>query len=231
MVVPIVAHHCQVYPLQGHLSDLSNQIWTRPYLLIQWVVSSITSVEIEASILLRDLVSHGTFKGMAVDQRHSELLGVVGGMVTSKLLDEATPMSISFIGSKGIPYATHPCQQTHIPPIHDHDISHHNNTPMIHASFLFPCIQSFMFHICMSFSSSPRLMWPANSALVTLVYPNWMQYTPCVLQEASLLDGVDAGVHRNGRRFSKTSSYPPCHRYAFNFFYPYFLMMSSSPLF
>ena len=79
--------------------------------------------------------------------------------------------------------------------------------------------------------SSFRLTWLANPALVTLVYPNRMQYTPCVLQEASLLDGVDAGVHGNGRRFSKTSSYPPCRRYAFNHFYHYFLTTPSSPLF
>ena len=80
------------------------------------------------------------------------------------------------------------------------------------------------------FSSSLQLTWLADPAPVTSVYPNWMQYTPCVLQEASLLDGVDAGVRGNSRRFSKTSSYPPCCRYAFNFFYPYLLMMSSSPL-
>ena len=86
MVTPIVEHHCKVYPLQGHPSDLSNQIWTRPYLLIQWVVSSIASVEMEASIFPRDLVSHGTFKGTAVDQGHSELLGVVVEMVTSKVV-------------------------------------------------------------------------------------------------------------------------------------------------
>ena len=152
-------------------------------------------------------------------------------MVTSKLLDQTTPMPIGFIGSRGTPpYAPHPRQQTHILSVHDLDISCHDNAPMIHASF-FPCIQFFMFHICMSFSSSPWLTWLADPALVTLVYPNWMQYTPCVLQEASLLDGVDAGVCGNGRRFSKTSSYPPCHRYAFDFFCPYFLMTSSSPLF
>ena len=81
------------------------------------------------------------------------------------------------------------------------------------------------------FPSSLRLTWLANLALETLVYPNQMQYTPCVLQEASLLDGVDAGVHGNSRRFSKTSSYPPCHYYAFTLFYPYFLTMSLFPLF
>ena len=87
---------------------------------------------------------------------------------------------------------------------------------------------------CFTFICFPfllRLIWLADPALVTPVYPNWMQYMPRVLQEASLLDGVDAGVRGNGRRFSKTSSYPPCRRYAFIFFYPYFLMMSSSPLF
>ena len=79
--------------------------------------------------------------------------------------------------------------------------------------------------------SSLRLTWLADPALVTMVYPNRMQYTPRVLQEASLLDGVDAGVRGNGRRFSKTSSYPPCRCYAFNPLYHYFLMTSSSPLF
>ena len=88
-----------------------------------------------------------------------------------------------------------------------------------------------MFHICMSFSSSPWLTWLTDPALVTLVYPNWMQCTPHVLQEVSLLDGVDASVRGNGRKFSKTSSYPPCRHYAFTLFYPYFLTMSLSPLF
>ena len=100
----------------------------------------------------------------------------------------------------------------------------------MHSSF-FPCVHFFVFHICMFFSSSLWLTWLANPALVTSVYPNQMQYTPHVLQEASLLDGVDAGVRGNGRRFSKTSSYPPCCCYAFISFYPYLLMMSSSPLF
>ena len=89
---------------------------------------------------------------------------------------------------------------------------------------------SYVSHLYV-FPSSLWLTWLADPALVTLVYPNRMQYTPCILQEASLLDGVDAGVRGNGRRFSKTSSYPPCRRYAFNHFYRYFLMTSSSPLF
>ena len=102
---------------------------------------------------------------------------------------------------------------------------------MIHAFLPFP-MHSFLHvsHLYV-FLSSLQLTWLADPALVTLVYPNWMQYTPCVLQEASLLDGVDAGVRGNSRRFSKTSSYPPCHRYAFNHFYHYFLTTSSSPLF
>ena len=97
---------------------------------------------------------------------------------------------------------------------------------------------SFLSHafsfLCFTFvclSSSLRLTWLADPALVTSVYPNWTQYMPRVLQEASLLDGVDAGVRGNGRRFSKTSSYPPCHHYTFIFFYSYFLTTSSSPLF
>ena len=96
--------------------------------------------------------------------------------------------------------------------------------------FLFPMHSLFYVSHLYVFPSSPWLTWLADPALVTLVYPNQMQYTPRVLQEASLLDGVDAGVHGNSRRFSKTSGYPPCRCYAFNFFYPYFLMMSSSPL-
>ena len=81
------------------------------------------------------------------------------------------------------------------------------------------------------FLFSLRLTWLADPALVTSVYPNRMQYTPHVLQEAFLLDGVDAGVRGNSRRFSKTSSYPPCRRYAFTSFYLYLLTTSSSPLF
>ena len=79
--------------------------------------------------------------------------------------------------------------------------------------------------------SSFQLTWLADPALVTSVYPNQTQYMPCVLQEASLLDGVDASVCGNGRRFSKTSSYPPCRHYASYFFYLYLLTMSPSPLF
>ena len=102
---------------------------------------------------------------------------------------------------------------------------------MIHA--LLPSPMHSFLHVShlYVFLSSLRLTWLADPALVTSVYPNQVQYTPCVLQEVFLLDGVDAGVRGNSRRFSKTSSYPPCRRYAFNFFYPYFLMTSPSPLF
>ena len=102
---------------------------------------------------------------------------------------------------------------------------------MLHVFPLFP-MHSFLYvsHLYVFFPSL-RLTWLADPALVTSVYPNRMQYTPRVLQEASLLDGVDAGVRGNGRRFSKTSSYPPCHHYAFILFYPYFLTTTLSPLF
>ena len=90
-------------------------------------------------------------------------------------------------------------------------------------------ISSCFTFICLPFLL--QLTWLADPALVTSVYPNRMQYTPRVLQEVSLLDGVDAGVRGNGRRFSKTSSYPPCRHYASNPLYHYFLTMSSSPLF
>ena len=126
---------------------------------------------------------------------------------------------------------THPRQQTHIPSIHDHDISCHNNAPMINAFLLFPMHSvPHVSHLYVLLSSL-RLTWLADPALVTSVYPNQMQYMPRVLQEASLLDGIDASVCGNSRRFSKTSSYPPCRRYAFTSFYPYLLTMSSSPLF
>ena len=132
-------------------------------------------------------------------------------------------MTFSFIGSEHRTSATRPRQQTHIPSVHDHDISRHNNAPMIHASLP-------VSHLYVLFYSL-QLTWLADPALVTSVYPNRMQYMPRVLQEASLLDCVDAGVRGNGRRFSKTSSYPPCCCYAFIFFYPYFLTTSSPPLF
>ena len=88
-----------------------------------------------------------------------------------------------------------------------------------------------VFHVSQLYVFPPslRLTWLADPALVTSVYPNWTQYTSRVLQEVSLLDGVDAGVRGNGRRFSKTSSYPPCRRYASTSFYHYLLTTSSSP--
>ena len=121
----------------------------------------------EVSIFPRNLVFHRTFKGMAVDQGHSELLGVVGEIVTSKLLDQTTPTSISFIGSRGNPYATHPCQQTHIPSVHNHNISHHNNAPMIHASFFSHAFNSSCFtFVCLS------LLLPGLHG--SLIQPLWL---------------------------------------------------------
>ena len=119
--------------------------------------------------------------------------------------------------------ATHPRQQTHIPSVHDYDTLRHNNALMIHAFLLFPMHSIHHVSHLYVFTPSSQLTWLADPALVTMVYPNWMQYMPRVLQEASLLDGVDAGVHGNSRRFSKTSSYPPCHCYAFT---PFILIFS-----
>ena len=150
--------------------------------------------------------------------------------VTNELLSQTTLTAISFIGAGDWTTTTHPRQQTHILSVRNHDTSRHNNTPMIHV---FPLSHAFNFHVShlYVFLSSLWLTWLADPALVTSVYPNRMQYTPCVLQEASLLDGVDASVRGNGRRFNKTSSYPPCCCYALASFYPYFPTMSSSPLF
>ena len=151
-----------------------------------------------------------------------------GVKVTSELLSQTTPTPFGFIGSEYWASATQPHQQTHIPSVHKYDTSRHNNAPMIHALLLSPMHSVFHVSHLYVFLSLLQLTWLANPALVTSVYPNRTQYTPRVLQEASLLDGVDAGVHGNGRRFSKTSSYPPCHHYAFIFFYPYFLITSLS---
>ena len=185
----------------------------------------------EAGILTRDLVPHRVFKNTVVDKRHSEYKGSRWKGNKRVVEPDDSDPPFGFIGSGHQMSATQPCQQTHVPPVHNHDISHHGNTPMIHASLPFPMHSIFCVSPLYVFSSSLRLIWLADPALVTSVYPNQMQYTPCVLQEASLLDGVDASVRGNGRRFSKTSSYPPCRRYAFILFYPYFLTTSSSPLF
>ena len=155
----------------------------------------------------------------------------VGVKVTSELLSQTTLTPFGFIGSRGLDDRHTSMSANPHNPVHDHDTSHHNNAPMIHALLLSPMHSLLHVSRLYVFLPLPRLTWLADPALVTSVYPNRMQYTPCVLQEASLLDGVDAGVHGNGRRFSKTSSYPPCRHYAFIFFYPYFLTTSSSPLF
>ena len=43
-----------------------------PYLLIRWIVLSIASMEVKASILLRDLVPHGAFEDATVDKRYGK---------------------------------------------------------------------------------------------------------------------------------------------------------------
>ena len=141
-----------------------------------------------------------------------------------------TPMPIGFIGSRGSCHATLPHQQ---PTFLLFTITtyHATITPLW---YILPFLSHTFSSSCFTFvclSSSIQFTWFANTALVTSVYPNQMQYAPCVLQEVSLLDGIDAGVHGNSRRFIKTSSYPPCHHYVFHFLYPYFLTTSSSPLF
>ena len=62
---------------------------------------------------------------------------------------------------------------------------------------------SFPMHsfLMLTFFSSFWLTWLADPALVTLVYLNQTQYTPHVLQEASLLDGCE-----------RASCYAPANR-------------------
>ena len=63
--------------------------------------------------------------------------------VTSELLSQTTPTPFSFIGSRGSDDRHTTTSATHIPSVHDHDISRHNNTPMIHAFLPFP-MHSFL---------------------------------------------------------------------------------------
>ena len=49
-----------------------------PYLLIRRVVLPIAGVHVEASVLTRNLVPHGTFEGAVVDERHSKLIRLGG---------------------------------------------------------------------------------------------------------------------------------------------------------
>ena len=69
---------------------------------------------------------------------------------------------------------------------------------MMHAFFLFPMHSLLHVSQLYVFLSSLQLTWLTDPAPVTLVYPNWMQYMPHVLQEVSLLDGVDASICGNG---------------------------------
>ena len=79
-----------------------------------------------------------------------------------------------------------------------HDTSCYNNAPMIHAFLLFPCIHSFMFHICMSFSPffglhgspiQPLWLWSILIGCSTcLVFskkrPYWMVLMPVYMEMA-----------------------------------------------
>ena len=109
-----------------------------------------------------------------------------GGKVTSELLSKTTSATFGLIGSRGSDHRHTSWSADPHNPVHDHDISRHNNAPMIHALLLFPMhLFPHVSHLYVSLSSL-RLTWLADPALVTSVYPNRMQYTPRVLQEASL---------------------------------------------
>ena len=71
-----------------------------PYLLIQQVVLPITCVQVEASVLTRNLVPHGVFKGAVVNQGSLQVEEEVNGKVTSELLSQTTPTAFGFIGSR-----------------------------------------------------------------------------------------------------------------------------------
>ena len=139
-------------------------------------------------------------------------------------------MPIGLIGSRG---SRMPCVHVSKPTSPPFMIMTHHATITLLWYMFSPLSHAFTLHASHLYvsPSSLQITWLADPALVTSVYPNWMQYMPRVLQEVSLLDGVDASVRGNGRRFSKTSSYPPCHHYAFTSFYPYFPTISLSPLF
>ena len=207
VMVPPLAHQCQIYPLQAHQSDSSNWVWTMPYLLIRQVMLPIAHVKVKTSILLRDLVPHGAFKGAVINQGHCKWEGVVDGKVTSKLLEQMTPTTISFIGSRGLHMPHIHVSKPTFPPFTS-TTYHATIIPLWYMPSSFPMHSFLHVSYLYVFLFSLWLTWLTDPALVTLVYPNQMQYTPRVLQEASLLDGVDASVHGNGRRFSKTSSCP-----------------------
>ena len=75
-----------------------------------------------------------------------------------------------------------------MPSAHDHDTSHHNNTPMIHVLLIFPMHSISMFHICMSslflfslhgLSIQPLWLWSilirCSTCLVfSKKHPYWM---------------------------------------------------------
>ena len=124
--------------------------------------------------------------------------GVVNGKVTSKLFKHTTPMAVGFIESRGSDTAHVHVSKTHILSVHDHDVSHHNNAPMIHVFFFFPYIHFFMFHISMSslllFSLHGSLIQPlwlqsilircSTHLMFSKKHPYWMVLMPVYVETA-----------------------------------------------
>ena len=58
-------------PTNKHINQTcQSRVLTMPYLLIRWVVLPITCVQVEASILTRNLVPHGAFESTVVNKKH-----------------------------------------------------------------------------------------------------------------------------------------------------------------
>ena len=73
MVIPSLTHHGQVHPLWKAPLDSSRRIsMVQSHLLIRWVVLPITGAHVEASVLPRNMMPHGAFKGARIDERHCE---------------------------------------------------------------------------------------------------------------------------------------------------------------
>ena len=166
----------------------------------------LASLHVEASILLRNVMAHGAFKNMAVDKRHGWQRRSMKLKGNKWVVGSNNSNAHWLYRIKRVPPCHTSTSVTHILSIHDHNVSHHNNTSMIHASPSLP-MHSF-FHVSHLYVS-PLLFGLHGS----LIQPLWLwsiliehSTQPRVLQEVSLLDGVDAGVCGNGRRFVKTSS-------------------------
>ena len=133
----------------------------------------IAGVHMKVGIFTRNPVPYGMFKDTAVDKRHSEYRGSWqrGGKRVVEPDDSDTLQLYRIKKSNNCHTTT---SATHIPSVHDHDTSRHNNAPMIHASLPFSHafkLSCFTF-VCLFYSL--QLTWFADPALVTLVYPNRM---------------------------------------------------------